>query len=120
MLFWQRLWAISFWIRIIIATGGSAIYGSEAMEHLRNIGTIVYLDISYFSLKKRLGDLKKRGVTLKDGQTLKNLYAERVPYYKQYADIKVSCERKSIQKIALEIATKVKQFQNEKEDRESM
>ena len=96
--------------KCIIATGGSAIYGSEAMEHLRNIGTIVYLDISYFSLKKRLGDLKKRGVTLKDGQTLKNLYAERVPYYKQYADIKVSCE----------IATKVKQFQNEKEDRESM
>ena len=106
--------------RCIIATGGSAIYGKEAMEHLRNIGTIVYLDISYFSLKKRLGDLKKRGVTLKDGQTLKNLYAERVPYYKQYADIKVSCERRSIQKIALEIATKVKQFQNEKEDRESM
>jgi shikimate kinase len=67
-----------------------------------------------------LGDLKKRGVTLKDGQTLKNLYLERVPYYKQYADIRVSCERRSIQKIALEIATQVKKFKNNNEDRESM
>lgn len=93
----------------VIATGGSAIYGKEAMEHFKQIGTVVYLDISYYSLKKRLGDLKKRGVTLKAGQTLKSLYQERTPYYKKYADIAVFCERRSIQKIAFEIVEKVKQ-----------
>ena len=71
----------------VIAPGGSVIYGTEAMEHLREIGTVVYLKLSYEALEKRLGDLKARGVVLKDGYTLRTLYDERTPLYEKYADI---------------------------------
>ena len=75
--------------RSVIAPGGSVIYGKEAMEHLREISTIVYLKLSYEDVKKRLGNLVDRGVVLKDGMTLLDLYNERVPYYERYADITV-------------------------------
>ena len=57
----------------VIATGGSVIYGKEAMEHLQEISTVVYLRLSCESLEERLGDLHERGVVLKPGQTLKDL-----------------------------------------------
>ena len=75
----------------VIATGGSVVYGKEAMHHLREIGTVVYLKVSYDILEKRLHDIKGRGVVLKDGQDLRGLYEERVPLYEKYADITV-CE----------------------------
>jgi len=73
----------------IIAPGGSVIYGKEAMEHLKDISIVVYLKLSYESLKERLGNLVDRGVALKDGMTLQDLYEERVPYYEKYADITI-------------------------------
>ena len=75
--------------RTIISTGGSVIYGVEAMKHLSEIGTIVYLRLDYPTLDSRLGSLKGRGVVLKDGQTLKDLFDERVPLYERYADVVV-------------------------------
>ena len=73
--------------RSIIATGGSAVYGKEAMEHLKEIGEVVYLKADYETIKNRLGNLEKRGVALKPGQTLKDLYEERTKLYEQYADV---------------------------------
>ena len=73
----------------VIAPGGSVIYGKEAMEHLKEISTVVYLKLSYQEVKARLGDLKDRGVALKDGMTLIDLYNERIPYYEKYADITI-------------------------------
>ncbi len=73
----------------VIAPGGSVIYGTEAMEHLKKISTVVYLKLSYEAVEERLGNLTDRGVVLKDGMTLKDLYEERIPYYEQYADITV-------------------------------
>lgn len=73
--------------RTIIATGGSAIYGKEAMEHFKEIGEVVYLKADYETIEKRLGNLEKRGVALKPGQTLKDLYDERTVLYEKYADI---------------------------------
>ena len=73
--------------KTIIATGGSVIYGKEAMEHLKEIGTIVYLKLDYETLDSRLGSLKGRGVVLKEGQDLRAIYEERVPLYGRYADI---------------------------------
>ena len=84
--------------KAIIATGGSAVYGQEAMEHFAKIGTIVYLELELNELSKRLGSLKKRGVVLKEGQTLKDLYNERTPLYEKYADIIVNEQHSSIQK----------------------
>lgn len=75
--------------RSIIAPGGSVIYGASAMEHLKEISTVVYLKLSYEAVEERLGDLKDRGVALKDGMTLRDLYDERVPLYEKYADITV-------------------------------
>lgn len=75
--------------RSIIAPGGSVIYGTKAMEHLKEIGTVVYLKLTYEDLTKRLGNLKDRGVVLKDGMTLKDLYDERSAYYERYADITI-------------------------------
>lgn len=66
-------------------------------EHLRSIGKVVYLKISLESLSKRLGNLRGRGVLLKEGQTLKDLYEERVPLYEKYADIVVDEEGKDLE-----------------------
>ena len=73
--------------KTVVATGGSVIYGNEAMEHLKEIGTVVYLKLDYDTLDSRLGSLKGRGVVLKDGQNLKSLYEERIPLYEKYADV---------------------------------
>lgn len=73
----------------VIATGGSAIYGARAMEHLRETGTIVYLKLPLEELQRRLGNLKCRGVVLKEGQTLQELYEQRAPLYERYADVEV-------------------------------
>jgi len=80
--------------RTVIATGGSVVYGREAMEHLGEIATVIYLKLSYKALRKRLGNLKNRGVVLRDGQTLKDLYEERVVLYEKYADITIDEENK--------------------------
>ena len=76
--------------RTVIATGGSVVYGAEAMEHLKSIGRVIYLRLDYKTLSGRLGSLKGRGVVLKDGQDLKALYEERIPLYEKYADIIVN------------------------------
>lgn len=71
----------------VIATGGSAIYGTEAMDNYKATSTIVYLKLDYTTLDGRLNDIKGRGVVLKDGQTLKDIYDERTVMYEKYADI---------------------------------
>lgn len=88
----------------VIATGGSAIYGRQAMEHLQEIGTVIYLELPYEELVERLGDLQERGVAMRKGQTLEKLMEERKPLYEKYADITISCHEKSIREIVLEIA----------------
>ena len=73
--------------RTVIATGGSVIYGKEAMEHLRELGVVVYLRVALDELEERLGDFTERGISMKAGQTLKELYEERAPHYDHYAHI---------------------------------
>ncbi len=71
----------------VIATGGSVIYSENAMRHLRRIGTIVYLSIDFETLQKRLHNARKRGVVLREGQTIRELYEERTPLYEMFADL---------------------------------
>ncbi len=85
--------------RNVIATGGSVIYGREAMEHLRRIGVVVYLKLPYDEVAERLGDLNARGVTLLPGQELRDLYAERTPLYEKYAHVTVDCEDLSLREV---------------------
>ena len=87
----------------VIATGGSVVYGTEAMEHLKAIGTVIYLKLPYEVVRKRLSDIKGRGVVLKDGQTLKDLYGERVLLYEKYADIIVDELGRNVEQTVEEI-----------------
>lgn len=57
--------------RSVIAPGGSVVYCENAMKHYKEIGTVVYLQTSYQTIKERIGDPKKRGVVLREGQTLR-------------------------------------------------
>ena len=70
----------------VIATGGSAVYSEEAMRHLKKIGHIMYLKVDYETIRKRLGNIRQRGVALREGQTLRDLDDERVVLYEKYAD----------------------------------
>ena len=81
--------------RSVIAPGGSVIYGKEAMENLRRISEVVYLKMSYEEMERRIGNVVDRGVALKPGYTLRDLYVERVPYYEKYADIIINEEGKT-------------------------
>ncbi|MGI6028907.1 MAG: shikimate kinase [Candidatus Heteroscillospira sp.] len=90
--------------RSVIATGGSVIYGPAAMEHLREISTVVYLRHSYDIIESRLGDLAKRGVTLPEGWTLRDLYNERTPLYEKYAHVVFDCMDTDIRDTALSLS----------------
>ena len=92
----------------VIATGGSVIYGEDAMRHLKEIGTVVYLKLSYEGIEERLGDLHARGVTIKPGWTLRDLYNERCPMYEKWADLVVDCEQLKLREVVDEILRQVK------------
>lgn len=76
----------------VIATGGSAVYGREAMEHFKDIGTVVYLELPPEELEVRLGSLRERGVVSNGKTTVEEIYADRVELYKKYADITINEE----------------------------
>ena len=71
----------------VLAPGGSVIYGEKAMRHFQEIATILYLQVPLDMLELRLHNMKERGVALRDGMTLEDLYNERTPLYETYADI---------------------------------
>lgn len=75
----------------VIATGGSAVYGSKAMENLKKQGKITYLKLSPEDISARIKNITTRGVVMKKGDTINDLYAERAPLYEKYADITVDC-----------------------------
>ena len=75
--------------KAVIATGGSVIYGESAMKNLKSLGKVVYLKVPYDEMCRRLGDYSHRGVVIKKGSTLADMYAEREPLYEKYADLTV-------------------------------
>ncbi|MGN0298199.1 MAG: shikimate kinase [Lachnospiraceae bacterium] len=89
--------------RAVIAPGGSVIYGKEAMEHFRETSLIVYLKISFEEMKQRLGDAIFRGVTLREGMSLRDLYEERVPLYEKYADAIIDEQGKTLGQVVSQV-----------------
>lgn len=87
----------------VIATGGSVIYGEEAMEHLRSIGKVIYIRLSYETILSRLSNAKQRGVVLKENQTLRELYSERCPLYEKYAHCIVDGEELDVEGLVSQI-----------------
>lgn len=81
----------------VIATGGSAVYGENAMAHLKENGIVLYIKLDYARVAERLGDLKARGVVLRAGQDLQAAYEERCRLYEKYADITVDANGMTIE-----------------------
>lgn len=84
----------------VIATGGSAVYCKEAMEHLKTLGRVVYIKVPLDEIKRRIGDFSTRGIVIKNGNSIEDLFAERVPLYEKYADITVECDNADIKENA--------------------
>jgi len=93
----------------VVATGGSVIYGEEAVSHLKSIGTVIYLQLSYEQIEDRLGDLHARGVTIQPGQTLRDLYQERCPLYERWADMTLPCDELRLREVVQLIAAKMEE-----------
>ena len=91
----------------VIATGGSAVYGEEAMEKLRENGTVVYLKLPASELEKRLSNIHTRGVAMKKGETIADLYEKRRPLYEKYADITVDCYGLTAEECVEKIISKI-------------
>lgn len=92
----------------IIATGGSVVYSDVAMRHLKGLGTVVYLSVDFRTLRSRLHDVRGRGVVLRPGQSLFDLYAERVPLYQRYADMTVQEGDRSLEETIQAVYLKLK------------
>lgn len=96
----------------VIATGGSVVYSKPAMQNLKSAGIVIFLNISYSTMLKRVRNHKKRGIVLKDGYTLKDMYQERIGLYKEYADFTVDCNNNSVLSTIKQI---IKIYQDQKE-----
>ncbi|HBH70444.1 MAG TPA: shikimate kinase, partial [Lachnospiraceae bacterium] len=93
--------------RTVIAPGGSVVMEEEAMRHLQEIGTIVYLQMDLDMALDRLHDPKKRGVVLEEGETIETLYYKRLPLYEKYAEITVNERGHALEDLVIQILTKL-------------
>lgn len=89
----------------VIATGGSVVYSSKAMKHLKNLGKVVYLYLSYEVMLSRIKNITTRGVVVKKGTDLLDMYNERKNLYEQYADYTINCDRDTIEQTVEKIVS---------------
>ena len=92
----------------VVATGGSMIMYEKAMAHLKKIATVVYINVSLSELKRRLVNIKTRGITFGEGETLDDIFDIRTPLYQKYADITVNADDFTIE----ETVTKLTEMLN--------
>ena len=91
----------------VISTGGSVVYSRKAMQHLKKSSRIVYLQLGYRHLSKRIKNMSTRGIAMSESQTFLDIYKERVSLYKRYADITIHCAGKYKGKVVAEIIKKL-------------
>ena len=87
----------------VISTGGSVVYSGKAMEHLKTLGTVIYLKISYETMMKRISDFTTRGIAVKEGSTFLDMYNERLPLYEKYADKTICCDDATVEQTVTKI-----------------
>jgi shikimate kinase len=87
----------------VIATGGSAAYSTNAMSHLLNVSKVIFLEVSFKEIKRRIHNFKTRGIAKSKDQTFRDLYDERQSLYKKYAEITINCDRLDQEEIAMSI-----------------
>lgn len=95
---------------IILATGGSAVYYDKAMKHFKDIGKVIYLYVSFETMLERIGDYSKRGIAMRPGQSIRDLYNERVALYEKYADITINCDGTAYTKYRADVIDAVNNF----------
>ncbi|WP_312886532.1 shikimate kinase [Paenibacillus foliorum] len=93
----------------IISTGGSVIYSEKAMNVLKQGGQIIYLHVPYEEIKRRLINITTRGIVIKKGNSLEDVYEERVPLYIKYSDKTLDCSNKDIEQCVSEIIEKIQE-----------
>lgn len=91
----------------VVATGGSAVYGARAMQSLKENGVVVYLKVSVEELQKRITNIHTRGIAMKAGTTIAELYNQRAPLYEKYADIVIECDNKTAEECVDLIVKKI-------------
>ena len=90
--------------KTVIATGGSAVYSEEGMKKLRSLGKVVYIKLPFEEIEKRIDNLETRGILMKKGQTLKDIFEERLSLYEEYADLVYDAQGKDLSTCAVEIS----------------
>jgi shikimate kinase len=83
----------------VIATGGSAVYGAQAMRYLGEQGVIVFIDVALEQLRGRVNNIDARGVARKPGQDFDDLFLERKELYEQHADIRITVGDESVEQV---------------------
>jgi len=83
----------------VIATGGSVVFSRKAMDSLKKEGVAMYLKISCEEMVRRLSNITTRGIVLIAGQSLPDMYQQRVPMYEKFADITVDCEDEDFEEV---------------------
>jgi len=93
----------------VISTGGSVVYSTRAMEHLRTDGIIIYLEISFEEMVRRLKNITTRGIVLEQGQSLRDMYDQRIPLYERYADISIDCSERAFESVVENVVVRIKE-----------
>lgn len=75
----------------VVATGGSVVYSDAGMNHLKDQGTIVFLDTPLDELRRRIHNYDTRGIARRPEQSLEDVFEERQELYKRYAQITIDC-----------------------------
>ena len=81
----------------VVATGGSVIYSDKSMEHLKKSGKVIYLHLSYDTMVDRIKNITTRGVVVKEGDSLEDMYNERLPMYQKWADVVINCDNNTVE-----------------------
>lgn len=81
----------------VVATGGSVVYSDKSMEHLKKSGKVIYLHLSYDTMVDRIKNITTRGVVVKEGDSLEDMYNERLPMYQKWADVVINCDNNTVE-----------------------
>lgn len=92
----------------VIAPGGSAIYYPAVFEHFKKNGKVVFLHVPFDEIQRRLSNLATRGVTLEEGQTIEDLYYQRMPLYQKSADITIDTTGLTLEETVAKIIESIK------------
>lgn len=71
----------------VVATGGSMVVSESAMRRLRDLGRVVYIEVPFGEIERRVTNITTRGIAFKKDETLRNVYETRRPLYESRSDL---------------------------------